>query len=157
MHFDIQPNLDPRLKPLFKKFENLYGATLSAKYPRLANLDIKVDMEIPTVMSDRLNPLHVPKNGANEIRCGEGCALFTNEEIVALIAHEIGHVLAKPTESDCDDVAVELGIHTDIQSAVTKMRNNNPFAYEKLDSVDRLFIPEDTSLDDRLAHLSSIK
>lgn len=129
--------------PVVTQFETAYGARILQEYPELANKSIKI-------YTDKQGGGFIKKWGngndspytSNYVVCEimrsedvySKCG-FSVEEEYAIIAHELGHMIAgirdeKTTnnlqeEKNADQIAVKLGLANYMKSAIQKMIDLN--------------------------------
>lgn len=136
MIFDNINNL-----PVVTQFEAIYGAQITQKYPELANKSIKIYTNqlgkgFIKQWDDRNDSPYTSNHVVNEImrseeiynRCG-----FTVEEEYAILAHELGHMIAGfrgekvqnnlQEEKNADQMTVNLDLADHMKSAIQKMIN----------------------------------
>lgn len=133
-------------------FEDIFGGQLCERYTDLANMDIRIYTDkqgsgfIKKWDSCNNSP-YTSNHAVTEImrsedvynRCG-----FTEEEEFAILAHELGHIVAGKRgeksednfqeELNADQMAVSLGLASHMASAIQKMidLNINPANNEEM-------------------------
>jgi len=129
--------------PVVNQFEVIYGVQITQEYPELANKSIKIYTNqlgkgFIKQWDDRNDSPYTSNHVVNEImrseeiynRCG-----FTVEEEYAILAHELGHMIAGfrgekvqnnlQEEKNADQMAVKLGLANHMRSAIQKMIDFN--------------------------------
>ncbi|MBO7617886.1 MAG: hypothetical protein J6T22_11825 [Bacteroidales bacterium] len=125
--------------PAVKDFEILYGGQLCKDYPELVNLDIRIytdqqgDGQIK-YWDDSNDSPYTSNHLFNEIMRSEEAynkCNFTIEEEFAILAHELGHIVAGKRgeksvdnlqeEMNADKMAASLGLACHMQVAIQKM------------------------------------
>ena len=129
--------------PVVKDFEDLYGGPLCKDNPELVDLNIKIytnkqgDGFIKEWDNSDDSP-YTSNHLVNEIMRSEDVYYkcnFTKEEEYAILAHELGHIVAAKRgnksmdnlqeEKNADQMAVSLGLVIPMQAAIQKMINAN--------------------------------
>ena len=140
--------------PVVAQFESLYGAQIARWYPELTNIRIYTDQQGEGFIKkwdDRNDSPYTSNHVMNEImrsedvynRCG-----FTIEEEYAILAHELGHMIAGvrgenaqnnlQEEKNADQMTVKLGLANHMKSAIQKMIDyrihpaNNPEMLQRI-------------------------
>lgn len=127
--------------PVVTQFEAIYGEQIAQEYPELANKSIRIYTDqqgegFIKKCDDRNDSPYTSNHVVNEImrseeiyiRCG-----FTIEEEYAILAHELGHMIAGlrgekvqnnlQEEKNADQMTVNLGLADHMKSAIQKMIN----------------------------------
>ena len=127
--------------PVVTQFEAIYGEQIAQEYPELANKSIRIYTDqqgegFIKKWDDRNDSPYTSNHVVNEImrseeiyiRCG-----FTIEEEYAILAHELGHMIAGvrgekvqnnlQEEKSADQMTVNLGLADHMKSAIQKMIN----------------------------------
>ncbi len=127
--------------PVVTQFEAIYGEQIAQEYPELANKSIRIYTDqqgegFIKKWDDRNDSPYTSNHVVNEImrseeiyiRCG-----FTIEEEYAILAHELGHMIAGvrgekvqnnlQEEKNADQMTVNLGLADHMKSAIQKMIN----------------------------------
>ena len=142
--------------PVVTQFEAIYGAQIAQEYPELANIRIYTDQQGEGFIKkwdDRNDSPYTSNHVVNEImrseeiynRCG-----FTIEEEYAILAHELGHMIAGfrgekvhnylQEEKNADLMTVNLGLADHMKSAIQKMIDLNIHPENNAEMLQRISV-----------------
>lgn len=151
-----------------------YQSTIEKKYPELINHTIEIDTgnglrNTDPMASDDLNRVDNKKHNHVLVNTDYGGIAgninnrFNNEELYALLSHEIGHLAAyydtnvsddKTEELFADKCAFELGLGSPMIEALKKMKDDRVQLGEAyFDFIN----PVSLSIDDRLKELQAME
>jgi len=125
--------------PVVNQFEAIYGEPIAQEYPELANKSIRIytDQQGEGFIKkwyDRNDSPYTSNHVVNEIMRSEDVynrCKFTIEEEYAILAHELGHMIAGlrgekaqnnlQEEKNADQMTVKLGLTDHMKSVIQKM------------------------------------
>lgn len=144
--------------PVVTQFEAIYGSQIEQEYPELANKRIRIYTDqqgdgFIKQWDDRNDSPYTSNHVVNEIMRTEEIynrCEFTVQEEYAILAHELGHMIARfrgekvqnnlQEEKNADQMTVNLGLADHMKSAIQKMIDLNIHPENNAEMLQRISV-----------------